>query len=413
MRPLTVLVFMNGNNDIEPEVVRNLIELESVGSSPDVNVVAQLSRAPQSVVHPYTPYDQLDGDWSGVRRYYVKQAPNPDADRTMITSPVVQQLPSDTDMGSQKTLTDFLKWGVANYPAQKYVVIIDDHGAGFVGCSFDDLHHSNLSPMQVQGALHDAGIKPAILDFDCCEMQQAEVAYQLRNSAQVMVGSEEMIGSDGQAYAPLLQCLTAHPQESASPLAARMVAVSAGVEAARKLAKTPVVVQQLSALDLSKMTAVRDAVDALGKSLQADVPRDTIIGVLTHTRRFSAGGHQAPDKDYRDLGDFATQLLGSSAITSERVREAAQQVLSVLDGAIIAQHRQGVFMGPTHGLSIYLPFNALGGDPVQPYVKNDDPDNAGTRFGYGDLAFANDCGWAHFLDWLTTPARQEAMAEQA
>ncbi|MGC9781323.1 MAG: hypothetical protein HZR80_18925 [Candidatus Heimdallarchaeota archaeon] len=35
-------------------------------------------------------------------------------------------------MGAQETLEDFIDWGKANYPAQKYMVVLFDHGMGIM-----------------------------------------------------------------------------------------------------------------------------------------------------------------------------------------------------------------------------------------------------------------------------------------
>ncbi len=43
-------------------------------------------------------------------------------------------LPSigECDMGAMETLRDFISWGTANYPAQRYALVLWDHGSGFL-----------------------------------------------------------------------------------------------------------------------------------------------------------------------------------------------------------------------------------------------------------------------------------------
>ena len=51
-------------------------------------------------------------------------------------------------MGEQSTLQDFLSWTMENYPAEKYQLILWDHGgASISGVVFDELH--NMSSLQL------------------------------------------------------------------------------------------------------------------------------------------------------------------------------------------------------------------------------------------------------------------------
>ena len=65
MADWTVLVFGNAQNDLEPEIIHDVIELEQIGSSERVQVVAQLNRA-QNRTEEDAPV--LDGQWQGYRR---------------------------------------------------------------------------------------------------------------------------------------------------------------------------------------------------------------------------------------------------------------------------------------------------------------------------------------------------------
>ena len=73
-KELTVLFYMHGQyDDIGKSTANAMMSLEKAGSDENMNVVAQLGR------NPYKPDEEgefhipLDKDWSGVRRYQVKQ----------------------------------------------------------------------------------------------------------------------------------------------------------------------------------------------------------------------------------------------------------------------------------------------------------------------------------------------------
>ena len=40
----TIMVYMNGNNDLEPDTKVNLNQMATVGSTPDINIVVQIAR---------------------------------------------------------------------------------------------------------------------------------------------------------------------------------------------------------------------------------------------------------------------------------------------------------------------------------------------------------------------------------
>ena len=69
-----------------------------------------------------------DGDWTSTRRYLLQR----DSDFNTLSSPVVQDL-GEEDMGRAQTLVDFVTWAVNSYPADHYVLILSDHGAGWYG----------------------------------------------------------------------------------------------------------------------------------------------------------------------------------------------------------------------------------------------------------------------------------------
>jgi hypothetical protein len=108
----TIMVYMNGDNDLEPDTGINLNQIAKVGSSAEVNIVVQIAR--ESVAN--------------VLRGLVVKRPNPG-----IYNPILDLKESlhNIDMAVPDTLYDFLKWGAQTYPAEHYAVIIWGHGAGW------------------------------------------------------------------------------------------------------------------------------------------------------------------------------------------------------------------------------------------------------------------------------------------
>ena len=136
-------------------------------------------------------------DWIGCRRYYVTDDINPDKIDSELIADV--GLPN---MGKPETLTDFIVWGMKNFPAKKYIIDIGDHGAGFLGACEDRDEFMSLPDLNkaFSDAEKQTGVKPDVIVFDACLMAQAEVAYELKDRADVMIASEETVGGAGLPY---------------------------------------------------------------------------------------------------------------------------------------------------------------------------------------------------------------------
>jgi len=84
-KEVTFLFYLNGQfGDLEQATASSMLGLEQVGSDENVNIVAQLGRAPQREAHPAGGFDRIDNDWSGVRRYYVIKSDKPSRDQVSL-----------------------------------------------------------------------------------------------------------------------------------------------------------------------------------------------------------------------------------------------------------------------------------------------------------------------------------------
>ena len=171
----TIMVFGNGKNDLEPFLLKDLNEMEKIGSTDKVNIVVEAGRI--------DGYDATDGDWKGVRRYRMTK----DTDTTKVTSKVVQDL-GQVDMGSYQSVIDFAKWAKTAYPAKKYMLILWNHGSGWEksrrlagvakGISYDEQSGNHINTPQMGLILKALG-KTDVIGTDACLMQLAEVDYEI------------------------------------------------------------------------------------------------------------------------------------------------------------------------------------------------------------------------------------------
>jgi len=393
----TVLFYMDGNNNLQGLATATMRQLETVGSNKDVNVVAQLSR-------PNKWYDKNTKDWSGAKRYEVVKNPKPlDPNEEMIhwiippftkniVSPVKEDL-GEVDMGDPKTLKDFLNWGIKNYPAEHYMVVLMDHGAGFMGSMQDEKTGNIISNKKLAEVLDDAaktaGKKIDIVAFDACLMAQTEVAYQLKDSANILIGSEENEAGAATPYAPILKDI----QEGADKLTPEEVAKLYVYETAVQPGAEMFTPTQ-SAIDLKKISDVKKSVDRLASSLMASkMDKNVIREILKKTQSYCKAVYYKPYVDYRDIYDFAEKIIADSRVTDAEVKKAAQRVMDSVKSAVIAEQHVGKPQKNSHGLSIYLPHN-YGFD--QAPVAFPPPTYQKTHR-YQETDFAKDTQWDEFL----------------
>lgn len=388
----TVLVLLNGNNDLQPSLTRDLIDLESVGSSDSVRVVAQLTRGPGSKGEK----GRLDGDWDGTRRYEVNRAPGPGRKRTL-KSAVLEELPNQNH-GDPSTLRDFLRWGMEKYPARHYAVVVGDHGKGFLGTGFDDVHRDTLRLPELREALSQSGLKPDVLVLDACLMGQLEVASELQDRAGYLVASEEILGRDGLPHADLLGWLAAHPEGSGRELSQALVDLSENDQIDRMEADQSDEAVQLSALDLSQVAGLEKACDRLaGLLLEERVPRATLKRLIGRTQRFNGQSRARPEQDFRDLGNFVDRLMESPRVTDPQVRRAARQVRSSLAEVVVRQQNAGDDVEQATGLSVYLPTRY--GREAKP--RGTPRSEFEPTWGYQRTSFAAGTRWDEMLSWLS------------
>ena len=266
----TFMVFMNGDNDLEEWVVRDLNELEQVGSGDDVHVVVQADRIPG--------YDDSDGDWTGTRRYYILG----DSDLQQVSSTLLEEL-GELDMGDPVVLSDFVMWAHENYPAERMALVLWDHGDGWSFAptpqeiiSWDDTDGGSISIAEgdLRLALEDLVAARGMLDviaFDACSMACWEVGHSLRDQVGYMAASSATVGMAGLQYGDALALLR---DAGADP---------DGRDLADDLARNAVEIGNewtFSATDLGEMDLLATAMDdfagvVLGDpSLEAEILQD-------------------------------------------------------------------------------------------------------------------------------------------
>ncbi|HAF96189.1 MAG: hypothetical protein A2021_07245 [Elusimicrobia bacterium GWF2_52_66] len=372
----TVMVFMNGKNNLEAAGLYNVNEMEKVGSTKDINVVVELGRMSGQLEGD----TDLEGDWTGSRRFFIEK----DSDEQKITSPMVQRT-DKVDMGDYKRAVDFVNWTKKNYPAQKYMLILWDHGSGWLdprqeakgadkGISNDDETGNYIRTRQIGQILKESG-KVDVLAFDACLMQMSEVAFEVKDKTDVIVGSEETVSGLGYPYSSFLDVLAKNPDIDAETFGGITVEVYKrfydAMNQSFAAAGRPATGAHLSAIRSSMLgglgTRVAEFVELAKEVNDVDALNAARFRVIRYDM---IGENEDPRKYisfYGDLHNYvglvAAALKDSPKAAALRFKAAELQDFIdkqlVIHNTTVGRDRLGRDMADSHGISIYLPPMAM------------------------------------------------------
>jgi hypothetical protein len=362
-----VMLYQNADDEIlEEDIFIDLNEAEIIGSTDAVTIVSQIDRFDGA-------YDG-DGDWISTKRYFVNQ----DNDLETINSEELEDL-GEMDSGDSNTLVEFATWAINTYPADNYVLILSDHGAGWSGGWNDDDPNegSSFSMQNIDDALGqiiaDTGIDAfELVGFDACLMGQLEVMSAIAPHARYAVGSEETEPSLGWAYASFLSALNKNTAMSGGDLGKIIVdgyltqdfritddnarnVFSGGNFSAESVASGLIQGSTLSAIDLGKIQDLNAAVNKLAAAL-VDVDQDLVAEARTYAQSYeSVFGDDVPPS-YIDLGHFTDLLI--SEVDDPKVTKTAKSVQDALSQAVLGEMHGDERPGSS-GLTIYFPNSEL------------------------------------------------------
>ncbi len=196
------------------------------------------------------------------------------------------------------------------------------------------------------------GKKPDVIAFDCCLMQQAEVAYELKDRAKYLVASEEVIGGDGYPYKDVLPAIDqAITQGKTDPGEISKVIVEQSEKANEKSTFT------LSAVNLKAIEDVVGAANELAEHiLQGKALMEDVREALKQTQHFSMTSPMKPYDDFRDIWDMADKLEQHPHITDPVIKKDLKELKKAVENAVIKnQHKNDEDFEGAHGMSIYAP----------------------------------------------------------
>ena len=385
LKEWTIMVYMNGKNDLYNYALKDLNEMEAAGAPAGVNLVVEAGRRayvpppPPSANNPWGIPNipgfpgMMSGaknapSWSGIRRYLMQKDEAP----SDVTSQVLQEF--NGDMGDWNHLAEFGLWAKSRFPARRYMLVVWNHGSGWKsvsldaqlkGISYDDETRNYITGVQLGQALAKMG-GVDVYASDACLMQMAEVAYELKDKARVIVGSEETAPADGWPYDYFLEGLRA------APLTAENIAAAA-VRGYNQYYTEAGDKTTISALRTGSLAALKTMTDSWAAAAMASGDRAGLKAARNDTKTFK-------DIESKDFVHFLT--LSAEKSSSPEVKAKSRELAAFISSRVVFQNAvTGDAYRSARGLGIYMPYTI--------------PDTA-----YNELAWAKAGRWFEFINWI-------------
>jgi hypothetical protein len=240
---------------------------------------------------------------------------------------------------------------------------------------------SHIDTIELPGAIN-IGRKWDIVSFDSSLMQMVEVAYEIRDQASYIVGSEESPPGTGYRYDRLMRNLTENPGQAPRTFASfiaqdTLAAYGAGSNITH------------SALDASQVGALAPVLNQLGAALSA--AQGTWGSQIATARRAAESYDYSQNKDLTDFLDQMAPVGGTPRVNDAGVLTAIQGVRSALN-AVILTNANGAQHPRSRGLAIFIP------SPAQYVTIERQQVEEGFGQPYSALSFAQAApAWRNFL----------------
>lgn len=341
----TIMVHMCGT-DLESEyecATANLYEMFSADLGDNrnkINILVQTGGTKEWAINEYAEeFEEFKGIDNGNLGYY----------RIDEYDIIPEETVPLASMGDPDTLKDFITWGKEKYPADKYMLILWDHGGGSIsGVCVDELHNEDtLTLPELKQAISGADVPFEVIGFDACLMATLETAESLQGYGHYMVASEEVEPGGGWDYTGFLEYLGKNTGISGLDLGKR-IADGYLDKCAQGEADA---MATLSVTDLTRLPALSAVYrNFSGEMVLSTQKTDTFRSVQQGVVRAESYGGNTESQGYTnmvDLGDLVKQ-------TENVLNQNSSNVLEALKDAV-QYEVHGDSRLNANGLSVYYP----------------------------------------------------------
>ena len=419
----TVMVYLAGDNNLTTECMFALTEMKHAAFGKHLNVIAEFDpQDPHLPTHRYhikkrgkksfhhdiidrAGYAANNGEVTfkneslkaqalARERKRERQLRRPELDKACLTGPPVVQevITDDTDTGSPITLYNFISFCLQEYPADHYLVVLSGHAGGTERDYLlrDESSARSLTFNELKNVFQRVkedrnGKRIDIVGMDNCLMSMAEICYELRGLAEIVVGCESFTPASGWPYREVLERLARDcvspklaPQQSVAEAAARAI-VREYVNYYANYWIAGLSVTQ-SALNVCKAEKLREEIDKLAQLMEQQLIEERRASdsdgaarlfhdelLLAHWEAQSYNGEQ-----YVDLFDFCDRL--ETRLPDGAVAGQCRVVKDFLSNDfVLTSCYSGAAYQYSYGVSLYFPWSHVAPSYWNlDFVKNSD-----------------------------------------
>jgi len=251
----TIAVYLDSDNNLDDWAQKDLNKLMSVGSDADINILVF--------------WDRADGP---AYAYKVNNGGLQQLDDFTINGTKANG--NEPNMGDPVTLKAWVDYTKNNFPADKYILVLWDHGDDYRGAMYDSHIPQDgfdiLSHQEIVGALYGTHIDALI--YGACVMQMIEVSYEYAASGlkiDYMVANEAYDPMDGYPWDTILGELAAKPTMSSKEFC--NMCVNDYIYYYNNLGKAYSQAVTLSVLDMSKVMEVANNIKGMLDGMRMDL----------------------------------------------------------------------------------------------------------------------------------------------
>ncbi|MHB0996933.1 MAG: clostripain-related cysteine peptidase [Elusimicrobiales bacterium] len=404
----TMMVFMNAKNNLDDSLLygisgkwaqKDIKEMQKVGSTDKVNVLLEYGMSGQG------------------------------SKRVMITKDGETLFSADPngDMGDYRRVIDFVKWAKTNYPAKRYMLVLWNHGLGWIdpvmhspmdgsvptqkGILFDDETKNYVRTKQLGEILRQAGYVDVVVQ-NACLQQMAEVLYEMKDGAGLFIGSEETMLAYGFEYTKLLKFMNAEPAAPLTRIGEFFIEWEKDFFAHGAPIVGPVtmplsaIAATMSAVNPRPLGDLPAYMDAFAKAAMKNNEHEAAKYAIENAVRFSS---LDPKNDktkqiapYVDLYDFAKTF---SMVSGFETAQAAERLMKFIKSKLV-MNNVGLNKDGINGYD----YTKVGGIAIGMTMKAKKlPPALGGLYEtkYGDLSLSQASQWDEFVAWTDKVWRPE------
>ncbi len=406
-KEITLMVFMNAKNDLSQSHLLGLVgkwaekdlnEMKKVGTTDKVNVVVEIGEKGK-----------------GSRRILVLKKSG-----FFSTGEKIYFEDKKSDMGDYKRVVDFAKWAKTEFPARKYILVLWNHGLGWIdpnlsqhtagtgtgskGILFDDDTKNYVRTKQMADMMKQIGFVDVVI-FNACLMQMAEVAYEIKDYTSLIIGSEETMLAYGFDYEKFLNFLNSNPGFSKKQISEFFINwykefYKNGIDLGPLNVPLDSIAATLSTIEPGELKNLPQYLNYFASNVINNKEEKAVKIAIPNVIRFTSIVDPVKDKEkkiapYVDLYDFA-RIVGENA-KDEKTKEAAKLLMDFIKNKLIIAS-VGLNKDTTNnydytkagGIAINMTMKIK---PVPPQF------NSILETRYDELALSKDSYWDELVKW--------------